>query len=72
MESIMVKMLRAPLVDHLEIEAEDLSLGSNCSVSSVTQEYFQFLYALPSCDIGVHVRARADQTSFALEPQSQA
>ncbi|XP_023564545.1 oocyte-secreted protein 1-like [Octodon degus] len=52
--TLLARVDRVPLVSNVTLEAQDLTLGSNCSVSTVESGYFEFLYVLSSCDIKIY------------------
>jgi hypothetical protein len=56
-----VRVRRAPIVNNLQPQADEVFLGYGCPVSTVEENYFEFLYILSLCGIRVHVRALSYQ-----------
>ncbi|XP_021103980.1 placenta-specific protein 1-like [Heterocephalus glaber] len=49
-----VRLDRYPLLDNLQVQSQELTLGHGCPVSIMLPEYFDFMYHLTSCGIGVY------------------
>nr|XP_011710934.1 placenta-specific protein 1-like [Macaca nemestrina] len=48
---LLVEIRRAPLVENLQPQHYELSLGNDCPVTRVTNDIFEFRYALDFCGI---------------------